>query len=318
MNKHKKRNFDFWKKVNERDIVSISGANNQAMALLINAMRGERTLERYAYECKISTSTLYRSFQGTRKKSIPYNILISLYEHKDINCDIDFESLLEANGLMLYEDFKKNQLKIKSCEKACIDLKFFIDLMVGDRSYEKYASECQIPQETIAYIRSLRRKTPLKDSVLQALFDNRDIESLVSMEQLKKANSGFISKDDSYNEQKVVMDVVDPVDIKETEIPQTTSDTYEDFLKDMAFYLTRKPRGILPDIRTRCKDLYRNNSEVKILLRKFRIISENEWGKRMTEMKAFNLFQGDLSDNYNSRSKIIEKELDSLLLDNIA
>ena len=54
MKRHEYRDFNFWKKLDETDFAIISTVNNQALSVLINKMRGDRTLEKYAYECDVA------------------------------------------------------------------------------------------------------------------------------------------------------------------------------------------------------------------------------------------------------------------------
>lgn len=337
MERHAYRDADFWKTLDKTDFAIISGINNQAMATLIDMMRGSRTLEQYAYESDVSTSTLYRSFTGERKKPFQYEQLLLLYEHRDPDCAVGFEHLLAANGMMLTRDIIKAQKKIlkkggfdtyvkkpdkenlkkeKSCRKACSELKSLINKMRGNRDYAQYAFDCGIPKGTLAYIAIKRRKTPLDDSKLRALYNNREPGSPVTLEQLRKANALFPSTNKCKDKEiEVVLDTVEPDDIKEKGESQIPTDTYDDFLKDMAFYLMRKPREVFPTVRAKCKDLYKNNPEVKDLLRKFRLTTEYAWNERVTEVKAFNLYQGMLSDTKDKRPEIIEKKLDKLLLE---
>ena len=335
MERHEYRDINFWNTLDKTDFSVIASINNQAISVLIDMMRGSRTLEQYAYECNVSVSTLYRSFTGERKRPFQYEQLLSLYNHRNPDCSVGFEHLLAANGMMLTRDIVKAQKKIlkkgginvtmkkpdkkelkkeKNCRKACAEMKILINQMRGNRDYAQYAFDCSIPKGTLVYIANKRRKTPLEDSKLKALYKNREPGSPVTLEQLRKANFLFLS-DKKNNNMEIVLDEVASSDVKEElELPKTT-DTYDDFLKDMAFYLMRKPREVLPVVRLKCKDLYKNSQEVKDLLREFRLTTEFAWNKKVTEVKAFNLHQGMLSDTEDKRPEVIEKKLDKLLLE---
>ena len=334
MKRHEYRDFNFWKKLDETDFAIISTVNNQALSVLINKMRGDRTLEKYAYECDVAISTLYRCINGERKRPYHYDILLALYQGKSPECEIGFEYLLAANGMMLVEDIAKQRDKLlkkagikttkgkdkkrerleKDQKKACRKLGTLIKEMKGNRSYAEYAFDCLLPKGTIIYIVNLGRKTPLTEAQLRLLYEHRYPGCSVTLKQLQKANAMF-PKDKRQirdTEVEVALATVEPYDLRENK-KEPEVITYDDFLEDLSFYLMKKTEQVVPEIRKKSKDLYKD-VKIRDMLHKFRIESKYEWDLRIEEVRNFFENKGLLSQPERKGPVYLEKKLDKLLI----
>lgn len=338
MKRHEYRDINFWKKLDKKDFAIISSINNYAIGVLIDKMRGNRTLEQYAYECDVSTSTLYRAINDERKRPFHYDILLALYQKRDVNCGVGFEHLLAANGMMLLEDITKNQDKLlkkngikvdktkkkvdkkqkekaKLQYKACKELKKLIKEMKGNRNYEEFAFDCGLPKGTIVYIVNGLRKTSLTETQLKKMYDNRYPGSNVTLKQLKKANKIFPSQKRKTQDQEieVALATIEPEDQKiQTEKP-SKSISYDEFLQDLSFYLMRKPEHLIPGIRKESKIIYKNEG-IRNLLHKFKTTSEYEWNLRVSEVRNYFEDKGFLSQTKRKEPEILEEKLDKLLI----
>lgn len=60
MKRHEYREMKFWKSLTNNDYGIVAPLDQKKMANLIECMKGKkRTVERYAYDCKISTTAIY-------------------------------------------------------------------------------------------------------------------------------------------------------------------------------------------------------------------------------------------------------------------
>lgn len=80
MKRHEYREMKFWKSLTNNDYGIVAPLDQKKMANLIECMKGKkRTVERYAYDCKISTTAIYRVLQNSRKRPLLLEQLICLY-----------------------------------------------------------------------------------------------------------------------------------------------------------------------------------------------------------------------------------------------
>lgn len=95
MNKDYLRTFY---KDTDDDYGLVKAPNLDALTKAIDSLRGDRSIERYAYECGFSAGTLARTINGKRIRPISLNDCKAMYEHKAPESSITFEMLLAANG----------------------------------------------------------------------------------------------------------------------------------------------------------------------------------------------------------------------------
>ena len=331
MERHEYRDVNFWKTLDKTDYAIISSINQEAMSKLIEMMRGKRTVEKYAYECNIGTSTLYKTCSKGRKKPLQYEQLISLYEHRDLDCGVGFEHLLAANGMVLLHDVLKLQKKIlkkkgvylnpepskkeKKLEskqkEACGELKKLLNEMRGNRDYAAYAAECGLPKGTLIYIANKQRKTALSEMQLKSLYDHRVLGCPVSMEDLRKANSHFPNTGKKGEAMEALLDTSSSESTCEKKPVRSSVLTYDDFLEDLAFYLLKKPADLVPDVRSRCQEIFKDKDAVD-LLHKFRNSSEMEWNSRVGAVRNF--FENKSLLALPASTSDIMEQLDSMLV----
>ena len=132
--------------------------DQKKMANLIECMKGKkRTVERYAYDCKISTTAIYRVIQNSRKRPLLLEQLICLYEHRDPACKVTMEQLFKANGMVLAENGASVKIRAIQSEheadgmteetdtwKVCNEFKSLIFSMKGQRNMKQFAKDCGI------------------------------------------------------------------------------------------------------------------------------------------------------------------------------
>lgn len=331
MERHEYKDVNFWKTLDKTDYAIISSINLDAMSKLIEMMRGKRTVEKYAYECGIGASTIYRTCSKGRRKPLQYEQLISLYEHRELDCGVGFEHLLAANGMVLLHDVLWQQKKIltkkgvysdqESSKKArklenkqreaCAELKKLINEMRGNRDYAVYADECGLPKGTVIYIANKQRKTALSEMQLKSLYDHRVPDCPVSMEDLRKANSHFPKTGKKEKAMEALLDTPLSESACEKKPIRSSVHTYDDFLEDLAFYLLKKPADLVPDVRSRCQEIFKDKAAVN-LLHKFRSSSEAEWNDRVGAVRNF--FENKSLLTLPAATSDIMEQLDSILL----
>ena len=77
-----------------------SSPDLEALGKLIDIARGERTLERFAYECGTTACFFYRIIQQTRSRNLMIKQLRMIFEHAEPGCGITMEELIHANGMI--------------------------------------------------------------------------------------------------------------------------------------------------------------------------------------------------------------------------
>lgn len=330
MERHEYRDYRFWETLNEKDFVIVSGFNYIAMKHFIDLMRGERSLEKYAYACGMSTSSLYRMASRDKKKPLQYEQLKALYENRDPSCKVEFRHLFAANGMMLMEDVQElqqkllkessNDMKIESCmvkdkkeaileerqKKACAKLKALINEMRGVRDYAAYAAECGIAKGTIFHVVNKRRRTTLSEKQLKALYDHRVPQCPVTMEDLQKANRLFPSKSkESELDEMAASSAPEKTPVPERQLPVPDHITYDVYLEDMAFYLLGKPLDQVQKVRSKCETLY-HNKKLVWLLHDYHAAAENEWKERVDSVQKF--FEDKALLNFPENTSLSMKE----------
>lgn len=81
-------------------------------------------MERYAYDCKISTTAIYRVLQNSRKRPLLLEQLICLYEHREPTCKVTMEQLFKANGMVLAKNGASVKIRAIQSEHEAVELVF--------------------------------------------------------------------------------------------------------------------------------------------------------------------------------------------------
>lgn len=330
MERHEYRDENFWKTLDKTDYAVISSINCHALKQLIDIMRGSRTIEKYAYDCGLTASTLYRTCNGTRKQPLQYEYLLSLYEQKEPNCGVYFEHLLAANGMAVLKDVFQLQEQIlketgihaflypdqtsdgETAVKACAELKKMIDKMRGDRGYAEYALECGLTKNTLVYIAAFRRRCSLSNQQLKTLYEHRAPNCKVSLGDLLRINRLFPLTGNT-NKARLVTESLNPDTLDSNKDKTCSKNTcnYNSYLEDLAFYLMKRPEQ-METLKKKCTDIFENKNIVQ-MLHDFHMVSEKEWESRVGAVRSFFENKSNLELPVETAGSLLKK-LDLLLI----
>ena len=88
----------FWKEIGD-DFAVICLPNLDLLASLILLAKGNRSMERFAYECQVATSSLYTVLNGKRKRNLSYRTIASIHKHAAPGSGVTMAMLRAANGM---------------------------------------------------------------------------------------------------------------------------------------------------------------------------------------------------------------------------
>lgn len=330
MERHEYRDENFWKTLDKTDYAVISSINCHALKQLIDIMRGSRAIEKYAYDCGLTASTLYRTCNDTRKRPLQYEHLLSLYEQKEPGCGVSFEHLLAANGMAVLKDIFQLQEQIlkekgiqvflgsnqtsdgEAAVKACTELKEVIDKMRGDRGYAEYALECGLTKNTLVYIAAFRRRCSLSNQQLKALYEHRTPNCKVSLGDLLRINRLFPLTGNT-NKARLVTESLNPDTLDSNKDKTCSKNTcnYNSYLEDLAFYLMKRPEQ-METLKKKCVDIFENKNIVQ-MLHDFHMVSEKEWESRVGAVRSFFENKSNLELPVETAGSLLKK-LDLLLI----
>ena len=100
MKRHEYRVKFVYDELTDSTYAITSGPDLEALGKLIDIARGDRTLERFAFECKTTACFFYRIIQRTRSRNLMIKQLRMIYEHAEPGCGITMEKLIHANGMI--------------------------------------------------------------------------------------------------------------------------------------------------------------------------------------------------------------------------
>jgi len=92
------------------EYVQIRTPDKLQLSEILSKCKGpDRTMAQFADDCEtISASTLSRILNGKITKPLALDILKTIYDHRDVNIDLTYESLCSANGMIAKEVHERN------------------------------------------------------------------------------------------------------------------------------------------------------------------------------------------------------------------
>ncbi len=89
----------------------------QLRDLIKKAKGSNRTMAQYAEECGVSASTLSRIANAKINSAVSEELIRSLYEHQDPECDISLDSWMRANGMRRKSDRTRDDFRYQQMQR---------------------------------------------------------------------------------------------------------------------------------------------------------------------------------------------------------
>lgn len=310
MKRHEYREMKFWRSLTNCDYGIVAPLDQKKMANLIECMKGKkRTVERYAYDCKISTTAIYRVLQNSRKRPLLLEQLICLYEHRVPACKVTMEQLFKANGMVLAENGAPVKIRAIQSEheddgmteetdtgKVCNEFKSLIYSMKGQRNMKQFAKDCGISVSSLSRITTGNRKTYLPQEFLETMFVHKSPDSKVTMAELIETNTKFPgAKGDTFCFKGTNKKGIDEKMVLETLQKESAAIiSYDEYLEDLASYLYGMDAAKIKAVRKKCQDYFENKVIVE-LLHTYHQLSKKEWDLKIDVIRKFYLDKAPLN-----------------------
>ena len=327
MKRHEYREMKFWKSLTNNDYGIVAPLDQKKMANLIECMKGKkRTVERYAYDCKISTTAIYRVLQNSRKRPLLLEQLICLYEHREPTCKVTMEQLFKANGMVLAKNGASVKIRAIQSEheddgmveetdiqKACNEFKSLIFSMKGQRNMKQFAKDCGISVSSLSRITTGNRKTYLPQEFLETMFVHKSPDSKVTMAELIETNTKFPgAKGDTFCFKRTNKKGIDEKMVLETlQKESATIISYDEYLEDLASYLYGMDAAKIKAVRKKCQDYFEDKVIVE-LLHTYHQLSKKEWDLKIDVIRKFYLDKAPLNLP-EKLSGIVRRRLEQLI-----